>query len=323
MLQLVTEGMKLSPANPNFLQARDAIIQADIVNNNGANYNELWAAFARRGMGGSASSPPSSTTAGVVEAFDVPGLALKQATVRDSLTGNGNGIIDVNECVELFVTLRNNGRRAANNIATTLSTTTPGVNISQGDSAYPLVAVGATATNLTPFRLFITPSFFCGTIIELSLTIRSDQDTRTVKFRLNSGSVGSPIRYDSNTPVPIPDADPRGVDSPISVSGFDGALSKVTVSFFATHTWDGDLTFQLIAPDGTKVLLSSHNGFFGQNYGGGCAPDSSRTTFDDNAPLSILSGAAPFIGTYRPQQFLSTLNGKSGFAVNGTWSLHV
>ena len=33
MLQLVTEGMKLSPANPNFLQARDAIIQADLVNN--------------------------------------------------------------------------------------------------------------------------------------------------------------------------------------------------------------------------------------------------------------------------------------------------
>src|SRR3989442_485940 len=166
ILQLVTDGMKLSPANPNFLQARDAIIQADIVNNNGANYNELWAAFARRGMGGSASSPPSSTTAGVVEAFDVPGLALKQATIRDTLTGNGNGIIDVNECVELFVTLRNNGRRAANNIATTLSTTTPGVNISQGDSAYPLVAVAPTATNLTPFRLLITPTFFCGTIIE-------------------------------------------------------------------------------------------------------------------------------------------------------------
>src|SRR5207302_5396281 len=31
ILQLVTDGMKLSPANPNFLQARDAIIQADVV----------------------------------------------------------------------------------------------------------------------------------------------------------------------------------------------------------------------------------------------------------------------------------------------------
>ncbi len=69
-LQLVTDGMKLSPPNPNFLQARDAIIQADVVNNGGANHNELWAGFAKRGMGFSAWSPDSSMTAGVIEAFD-------------------------------------------------------------------------------------------------------------------------------------------------------------------------------------------------------------------------------------------------------------
>ena len=72
MLQLVTDGMKLSPANPNFLQARDAIIQADLVNNAGANKNELWAAFAKRGMGASATTPASSTTTGVSEAYDLP-----------------------------------------------------------------------------------------------------------------------------------------------------------------------------------------------------------------------------------------------------------
>lgn len=69
-LQLVTDGMKLSPPEPNFLQARDAIIQADLVNNGGANHNELWAGFAKRGMGFSAWSPDSSMTAGVIEAFD-------------------------------------------------------------------------------------------------------------------------------------------------------------------------------------------------------------------------------------------------------------
>ncbi len=72
MLQLVTDGMKLSPANPNFLQARDAIIQADLVNNAGANKNELWAGFAKRGMGASATAPASSTTTGVSEAYDLP-----------------------------------------------------------------------------------------------------------------------------------------------------------------------------------------------------------------------------------------------------------
>src|SRR6266540_1214998 len=72
ILQLVTDGMGLSPANPNFLQARDAILLADRVNNGGANQRELWTAFARRGLGFSATSPASSTTAGVRESHDVP-----------------------------------------------------------------------------------------------------------------------------------------------------------------------------------------------------------------------------------------------------------
>ncbi len=72
MLQLVTDGMNLSPGNPTFLQARDAIIQADQVDNGGANRNLLWAAFAKRGMGISATSPASSTTVGLVEAYDIP-----------------------------------------------------------------------------------------------------------------------------------------------------------------------------------------------------------------------------------------------------------
>src|ERR1035438_9776141 len=37
ILQLATDGMKLSPANPTFLQARDAFLQADQVDAGGAN----------------------------------------------------------------------------------------------------------------------------------------------------------------------------------------------------------------------------------------------------------------------------------------------
>lgn len=71
-MQIVTDAMRITPAHPNFLQARDAIVQADLVDNGGANRNELWAAFAKRGMGASATSPASSTTTGVHEAFDIP-----------------------------------------------------------------------------------------------------------------------------------------------------------------------------------------------------------------------------------------------------------
>ena len=72
LLRLVTDGMKLSPANPNFLQARDAVIQADLASTGGVDRLDLWGGFAKRGMGASASAPASSTTSGLIEAFDLP-----------------------------------------------------------------------------------------------------------------------------------------------------------------------------------------------------------------------------------------------------------
>lgn len=52
--QLVVDGMKLQPCDPTFIQARDAIIEADEINNNGENKCILWKGFARRGLGATA-----------------------------------------------------------------------------------------------------------------------------------------------------------------------------------------------------------------------------------------------------------------------------
>lgn len=72
MMQLVVDGMKLSPTNPTFTQSRDAILQADLVNNAAANHLALWFGFAKRGMGYSAVAPVNSQTTGVVESFETP-----------------------------------------------------------------------------------------------------------------------------------------------------------------------------------------------------------------------------------------------------------
>lgn len=72
MLRLVTDGLKLVPAEPDYIMARDAVLQADLVGNGGENLCDLWRGFARRGLGASASSPGTITTTGVVEAFDLP-----------------------------------------------------------------------------------------------------------------------------------------------------------------------------------------------------------------------------------------------------------
>ncbi|MFM9962823.1 MAG: M36 family metallopeptidase [Planctomycetaceae bacterium] len=92
-LQLVTDGLKLQPANPTFIEARDAILQADMINNGGANQRAIFTAFARRGFGFSASAGPNSDSPVVTQAFDLPpelGAIFLDAQVY--VVGNAIGI---------------------------------------------------------------------------------------------------------------------------------------------------------------------------------------------------------------------------------------
>ncbi|PWY96109.1 extracellular elastinolytic metallo proteinase [Aspergillus sclerotioniger CBS 115572] len=50
-MKLIVDAMALQPCNPNFIQARDAIIDADTVLTKGSNHCEIWKAFAKRGLG--------------------------------------------------------------------------------------------------------------------------------------------------------------------------------------------------------------------------------------------------------------------------------
>src|SRR5690606_7334697 len=54
ILQLVTDGMKLDPVNPTFIDARDAILAADCAAFGGSSELDLLEAFARRGLGSGA-----------------------------------------------------------------------------------------------------------------------------------------------------------------------------------------------------------------------------------------------------------------------------
>ena len=73
MLAYVVGGLKLTPPSPTFTQARDGIITAAAALNPD-DLPEVWAGFAKRGMGVGAVSPPATSTslAGVVESFNVP-----------------------------------------------------------------------------------------------------------------------------------------------------------------------------------------------------------------------------------------------------------
>ncbi|GAB3248614.1 M36 family metallopeptidase [Nocardioides dilutus] len=81
-LQLVMDGMKLQPCSPGFVDARNAILAADQANNGGANTCLIWTAFAKRGLGFSASQGSSATNGDNVEAFDIAPSCLGVTVTR-------------------------------------------------------------------------------------------------------------------------------------------------------------------------------------------------------------------------------------------------
>jgi uncharacterized repeat protein (TIGR01451 family) len=321
VLQLTTDGMKLTPAFPNFLQARDAILLADQIDNAGANTTEIWQAFAKRGMGASATSPASSTTAGIQEAYDVPIISSVKLGVHgyQIFGGNGNGIIEFDECNSFNLALTNTGTVDVTGISVTLVTTTPGAAIAQSTSAYADLPMGSTGTNLAPFKISTSPSFVCGTPIELSVLISTYQGQAFSQITLPTGTPGTPLRFDNNSFVPIPS--PGTGSSFVAVSNVNSAINNLTVSMYVTEPIDFFLSLVLVAPDGTTNLLSANNGLLGSDYGSACSPDGQRTTFDDAALTSIAAGSPPFVGSFRPAQPLSTFIGKAGSGVNGLWEL--
>jgi extracellular elastinolytic metalloproteinase len=76
MLQLVMNGMKLLPCEPTFVNARDAIIQADSILTGGENYCRLWRGFAKRGLGPKAGVLLHTPIGGILrkDDFEVPSL---------------------------------------------------------------------------------------------------------------------------------------------------------------------------------------------------------------------------------------------------------
>jgi hypothetical protein len=136
-----------------------------------------------------AASPPSAVVAPpgggtVTQNFTVTGVSKLEAngfTVDDSL-GNNNGIVNRAECVKLNLAVKNNGCAAESAISATLTTTTPGVTVTDGSSTYPDMPIDASATNATPFKISVADSFVCGTEIALSLNLTYASGSESIQF---------------------------------------------------------------------------------------------------------------------------------------------
>ncbi|PSR17739.1 hypothetical protein C8255_11035 [filamentous cyanobacterium CCP3] len=118
--------------------------------------------------------------------------------------------------------------------------------------------------------------------------------------------------FSNETAIEISRFEPTAVSSTVDVTNLSGLLQRISVTINLVHTYTSDLRISLIAPNGASVLLVGNAGGSGDNF--------FDTTFDDGAAVPISQGMAPFQGTFRPQQPLSTLLGRE---LNGTWTLQI
>ncbi len=128
--------------------------------------------------------------------------------------------------------------------------------------------------------------------------------------------------FTSGTNVTIPDAGAETCSN-MAVTGvgtIDGSYGLESVCIQIDHTWDSDLDIFLVAPDGTRVELSTDNGGSGDDYGTNCSA-ANMTCFDMAAGTNITSGTASFVGSYVPEGDLGDVN--NGQNANGTWQLCV
>ena len=110
---------------------------------------------------------------------------------------------------------------------------------------------------------------------------------------------------------PLPIRDYTSTLSTLEIGeAFD--LLDVDVLVEIEHTFVADLDAYLIGPNGVRVELFSDVGGSGENFAG--------TILDDEAPTSITSGTAPFIGRYRPEGSLSVFR---GIQAQGQWTLEL
>ena len=136
--------------------------------------------------------------------------------------------------------------------------------------------------------------------------------------------IGPVASNPANSNLPIPISSPVGgtggtgtteddTISTITLAGHPNQLvTGVTVNLSINHTRDGDLTIELVAPNGDFSVLYFNPSDNGQNL--------TNTTFTDSAATSINAGTAPYTGSFQPYSPLNALNGS---AVNGVWELFI
>ena len=227
--------------------------------------------------------------------------------------GSGGSLIDPGEDVSLSVTAHADGTGGVTGVSGVLSSSTPGVTVTQNTSTYPNLAADGSSPNTGPNYAFtVDSSVPCAASLDFQVQFTSNEGSWSDTFSLTMGSTPAVTNSYPSTDVPKVIADLQTVTSSVVVADTTTVSDVNVKNIGITHTFDGDLILTLISPVGTRVRLINRLGSSGDNF--------TNTVFDDEAATPIASGTPPYTGSFIPDQPLSAIDGQPA---NGTWKLEV
>ncbi|HEX4499217.1 MAG TPA: IPTL-CTERM sorting domain-containing protein [Thermoanaerobaculia bacterium] len=277
--------------------------------------------------------------------------------VKTQVSGDGDAFVEPNETWSLTIPLSNTGGASATGIVGTLTTSTPGITILTGTSAYPDLTVGARpaataqkgalptkggagsagpANNVTPYVFRVTSGAACGEIIQFTLTVTysGGSSPQTFPFTIQTGAPGTPVTFSYTGPVvPIPDstgADVGGTPAfaSLPVSGLIGDIYDLNFSIdgatctATTGATTVGLDHSFVNDLQLTLIGPDSTSVLVVNRTDGGGNNFCQTVLDDQSAggsiQAVASAQAPFTGSFTPNSALAAFQGISG---NGTWQL--
>lgn len=219
MKEYLVAALKLTPVNPTFLEARDALLAAAAANDV-QDFVRFSQAFATRGAGTGAVAADrySTSNAPVVESFSSDGYATVTGTTLDDTGGScdGDGVLDRGESGQLTITIKNTGTTLLDGMTGTVSVLTPGVTLPSGGAVvFPdldpfettsvtvpvAMGSGTTGIQLVAFSLSYTHPSLDTNPMTAAFTLRGNTDVITAALRTETAdSPSAPWTSESGVP---------------------------------------------------------------------------------------------------------------------------
>ena len=239
VLQIVTDGMKLAPLGPTPLTERDAIVAGALASGTDADVADIWAGFALRGMGFSASIQNfgGSSTGGlgtvrVTEAFDLPNLLQTPQFGVSDILGDNDGAFEPGETLTLTIPLSN-----------TSGNTATGVNLQVvGGSAatYGTINSGQTANRTATVQVPIaTP---CGSSMTVTFNVTSSLGATSFTRSIIIGAPNTTFSENFDSVI-----------LPNFPSGWTATPNAGGINFVTTATGPDSGSFSAFAADPTTI----------------------------------------------------------------------